>query len=246
MPKNIEPVHQRVVFTDATLGYQDNAVLNHVDLTLAAGELIGVVGCSGAGKSTILSALCGVEVVLSGTVAINGVNLVASKHTAGFVPQLTNDIVSCLSILEVVSLGNPRRGLRTSRSERQNATDLLTRLGLGDLLFRRVDELSGGQRQRVAIARALTVSSSLLVCDEPTSGADPVLSADIVNVLADVAASGTTVIVATHDFGTVVPLLHRLVGVGNGRILYDGSPKAFGTVQQTLVFGQKVSSGEFR
>lgn len=233
-------INPRVVFTNASLGYRANTVLRDVNLTLAAGELVGLVGRSGAGKTTMISALCGANVLLEGTVTIDGVDPARMPHPVGFVPQLNNDTVSTLSVLELVALGNPRKGLRTTRTERHHAAELLSRLGLEGLGNRRVDELSGGQRQRVAIARALTASSALLLCDEPTSGADPVLTSEIVNVLTEVAASGTTVVVATHDVTTVTPQLDRLIGVGNGAIVFDGAPDTFGQQQQAEVYGPGI------
>ena len=236
----------RVVFTRATLGYRNNPVLRDITMSFAAGELVGIVGRSGAGKSTLISALCGADVLLQGTVNVNGANPATAAHPVGFVPQLTNEAATRLSILELVTIGNPRRGLRTTRAERNQAAELLVRLGLDGVSSRRIDELSGGQRQRVAIARALTASSALLLCDEPTSGADPALASDIVSVLSEVAASGTTVIVATHDLATVTPRLDRLIGIGEGAVLFDGSPADFGRQQQAAVYGMGIISGGAR
>ena len=232
-----------VIFDEVTVGYGAAVVLEGLNFNLAAGELVGVIGRSGAGKSTLISALCGGDVVLGGKLTVNGQDPRTVNHPVGFVPQINDEVISRLSIEEVVTLGNPRRGLFTSRSERVAAAALLERLGLAGYGRRRLDELSGGQRQRVAIARALTASSALLLCDEPTSGADPVLAVEIADVLAEVAAQGTTVVVATHDLAVVAPRLHRLIGITNGRVMFDGSPTEFGASEQSAVYGSAVSGG---
>lgn len=236
-----------VVLEKATLGYSADApVLVDVDVSMRAGELVGVVGCSGAGKSTLLSALCGGPVQLSGRVLVEGRDPRRSGHPVGLVPQLGDEVLTNLSLIELVSLGRPRAGLFSSRTERAAAAALLDRLGLSGLGSRRMGELSGGQRQRVAIARALTASSAVLLCDEPTSGADPALTAEIVGVLAEVAASGATVIIATHDLSVVAPRLDRLIGVAGNGIRFDGSPAEFGTAEQSVVYGAAMQTGGVR
>lgn len=232
------PVAQLV---DATLGYRNHPVLTDVNLILGAGELIGVIGASGAGKSTLLGALSGADVQLGGAVTVAGADPRWSTSPVGLVPQLDDGTPTRLSVEELVALGRPRAGLFTSRAERSAVSARLAQLGLAPNRRRRIDELSGGQRQRVAIARALMGSSTLVLCDEPTSGADPALTVDIVDVLAGVARAGTTVIIATHDLAVVVPRLDRLVGIGNGTICYDGTPDGFDVDAQADVYGTPVT-----
>jgi ABC-type Mn2+/Zn2+ transport system ATPase subunit len=224
----------------SVLGYRA-PVLTGIDLRAAHGELVGILGRSGAGKSTLLAALSGADVQLGGTVTVNGADPRRSTHPVGLVPQLSDETVTRLNIAEIVALGAPRTGLFTSRSERAAANAALERLGLHGHSTRRLDELSGGQRQRVAIARALTGSTNLLLCDEPTSGADPVLAEEIVTVLAEVASAGTTVLIATHDLAVVAPQLHRLVGIGAGSIRYDGVPADFDDTARTAVYGAELT-----
>ncbi len=237
------PGSPTVVLENATLGYRADApVLVEVDVSIHAGELVGVVGCSGAGKSTLLSALCGAPVQLSGRVLVESRDPRRSGHRVGLVPQLGDEVLTNLSLIEVISLGRPRAGLFTSRAERAAVSELLDRLGLGGFGSRRMGELSGGQRQRVAIARALTASSAVLLCDEPTSGADPALTAEIVGVLAEVAAAGATVIIATHDLSVVAPQLDRLIGIAGNGIRFDGNPVEFGAAEQSAVYGTAVQA----
>jgi len=216
-----------IEIVDGVLGYPDTNVLSNLNLCIKQGELIGVIGCSGAGKSTLLGALSGANVQTGGSLLVNGVDPRTSTHPVGLVPQLGHEVATNLRVSELVALGSPRYGLFTSREERINASKLLEKLGLLGLENRRIDELSGGQRQRVSIARALTSSASLLLCDEPTSGADPVLAADIINVLSEIASSGTTVVIATHDLSVVIPKLERVIGLSKGTISFDDQVSNF-------------------
>jgi ABC-type Mn2+/Zn2+ transport system ATPase subunit len=243
MPGAEKAGRRRVVFEQVTLGYRGAPVLSRVNLELHAGEMVGIIGRSGAGKSTLIAALCGGDVVIDGSVTIDGLNPKRLRQPVGFVPQLNNETLSRLSVVELVALGKPRIGLFTSRRERMEATVLLERLGLEGLGERRLDQLSGGQRQRVAIARALTASDTLLLCDEPTSGADPVLTSEISNVLAEVAGKGTTVVVATHDLAMVAPRLDRLIGIANGEVIFDDTPAMFTPEQQVAVYGAGILDG---
>jgi ABC-type Mn2+/Zn2+ transport system ATPase subunit len=227
----------------ADLGHDAKVVLGDVNLTVRAGELVGVVGRSGAGKSTLLAALAGAPVQLSGTVVVRGLDPRRSDHPVGLVPQMGDETPTRLSVVELIALGSPRTGLFTTRRERSEAGRLLERLGLEGMGRRRITELSGGQRQRVAIARALTASSTLLLCDEPTSGADPTLAAEIVDVLTDVARNGTTVLVATHDLSGVASRLDRVIGIGSGRVCFDGPAASFGPEQFKAVYANDVKVG---
>ncbi len=226
------------------LGYGGQVVLTGLDVVVGHGELVGIVGRSGAGKSTFLAALAGAPVQLGGTHLVNGVDPRRSAHPVGLVPQIGDEVVTRLRVDELISLGAPRSGLFTSKAERAKATELIEQLGMSGFAHRRLDELSGGQRQRVAIARALMGSTNLLLCDEPTSGADPVLAAEIVDVLTAVAARGTTVLIATHDLTVVVPRLGRVIGFGSGRVVYDGPATDFSTAARAAVYGSVLWAGQ--
>jgi ABC-type multidrug transport system ATPase subunit len=228
----------------ATLGYKDKIILSGLTSVAYHGETIAVLGRSGSGKSTLLSALSGAAVQIEGMVLVNGVDPRKAKLSVGLVPQITDEIITRLSVEEIVSLGIPRNGLFTSKSERSRAKEILEQLGLSTFATKQMYELSGGQRQRVAIARALMSSTRLLLCDEPTSGADPYLAAEIVNLLTNLSSTGTTVIIATHDLGVVLPRLSRVIGLYEGNILYDGPTKDFGDKEKLSIYGQNFIKRE--
>lgn len=163
-------------------------------------------------------------------------------NPVGLVPQAAEERWGSLCVGEIVSLGRPRRGLITSRAERIAAREHLKMLGLEGFGRRRMNELSGGQLQRVAIARGLMVSPGFLLCDEPTSGVDPVLAGEIIDLLKVVARSGTTVIVATHDLGVVVPRLQRVLGLAAGRLVLDVATERFDPAAFSLVFESSMKA----
>jgi len=188
-------------------------ILDDVSFALRLGEMVALLGASGAGKSTLLAAICGHVRPTSG--------VVSPGTGAGFVAQTPFDPRSPLSVEEIVSLGRPRRGLVTTRAEHRRARDVLGRLGLDGLENRRLNELSGGQCQRVAIATALAFDSPLLLLDEPTSGADPVLADEVLELLRGLVVDGTTVLLAGHDASRLIGRSDRVLGLAAGRLVLD-------------------------
>jgi zinc transport system ATP-binding protein len=218
---------------EADLGWGGRAVLRDVNLEVSAGELVMLLGASGAGKSTLLSALAGMRCVLSGSVEVAG----NRSGRAGFVPQGLTGVDSPLAVEEHVALGRVTGGWRSSRTELAAARALLTQLGIGTKARDRLMELSGGQRQRAMIARALMASSSLLLCDEPTSGADMVLATEIAGVLRGLADGGCTVAVATHDHRTFTPVCDRVIGIASGAIVFDGRAQELDEYVLQTIYG---------
>ena len=209
-----------VVVDGVTVRYKNSVALDNVSFTASRGQVVAVVGASGAGKSTLLKVLTGVLSPTSGRYAIGDGQAATS---VGFVPQLDGSGDDCpLSAVEVVALGAPRTGFATRREEREKARRLLDELGLAGLADRTLSELSGGQRQRVAIARALATGADVLICDEPTSGADPVRVAEIMQTLTAIARSGAVVILSTHDVDRVARHADLVVALHAGKVAFCG------------------------
>ncbi len=205
--------------------------LNNVNLTVAPGELVAVMGPSGSGKSTLLNMLGALDVPTSGQVLINGQDLAAIRnkdqfraHTVGFVFQLHN-LLPTLTARE--NLEVPMVGHAGPRARRRRAAELLEIVGLGDRMNHLPNQLSGGQRQRVAIARALVNNPPLVLADEPTGALDTAAGQELMKLIRQLnETQGTTFIVVTHDLA-VARQTRRVVVMADGAIVREdriGSP----------------------
>ncbi|WP_308491627.1 ABC transporter ATP-binding protein [Microbacterium terrisoli] len=203
-----------------------------VQLQVARGDVVAVMGPSGAGKSTLFAAIAGFAPLTEGHVGLNGRTLDAAAGHA--VPPHRRGVVLLgqeprlfphLSARENVAFG-PRARRVHRRQARMDADAWLERVGLAGAGDRRPAQLSGGQQQRVALARALATSPLLLLLDEPLTSLDPETAAGIRAVLNDqLAQTGTTTLVATHDAGDAASLADRLVVIEDGRITQQGRPR---------------------
>jgi ABC-type polar amino acid transport system ATPase subunit len=220
----------RTVLVAEGLGcaYHGKSVVTDVDLTIPAGQTVAVLGPSGAGKSTMLRCLAGLEPLATGSVGFQGELL--SKAGAkprsvggriGMVFQQFN-LFPHLTALENVALA-PTRVLGTAKGQaRAEALALLDRVGLAEHAGHFPYELSGGQQQRVAIARALAMRPELMLFDEPTSALDPEFTREVLAVMRDLAESGMTIVVVTHEMGFARQSSDRVVFMAEGRIVEDG------------------------
>lgn len=207
-------------------------VLKDVTFHVEPGQMLGLFGASGAGKSTLLEVICGQLEACSGTIMFDGKRCTS----AGFVPQAPFERRVALSVREVVALARPRIGLVTSRSERRRSEETLERLGMTPYANRRLSELSGGQLQRVAIATAVNRGLSVLLCDEPTSGADPVVARAVLELLREIADDGIAVVVASHDVERVLSSIDHVVGLRAGQIVLDKPTAMLGADEVTGIF----------
>ena len=217
-----------VRFERFSCGYDGAPVLRDVDLTIARGAFVGIVGPSGAGKTTLLRSIVGVVPRVEGRLTVDG-RAVGRGATpgVGWVPQLeTVDWNFPATVREVVLMGgwaeHPWRAWATA-ADRERVDDLLERLGIGGLAGRHIRELSGGQQQRVFLARALIADPAILLLDEPTSGVDLKTRDDILHLLADLNATGITIVLTTHELNTVAAHLPWVVCV-NGGVIAEGDP----------------------
>jgi len=211
-----------VRFAAASARYGHHEVLHHIDLTIGADALLGVVGPSGSGKTTLLRLLTGQLAPSKGSVdRVDGLRL-------AYVPQVeTVNWSFPVTVAECVLMGRVR-GRRLpwrSKAEQAMVDAMLDRLGIGGLGSRHIRELSGGQQQRVFLARALLGEPDLLVLDEPTSGVDVRTRHEILHLLADLNDDGLAIVLSTHDLNGIAAHLPRVVCL-NRRVIADGPPLA--------------------
>ena len=199
--------------------------LNDLSLTVAQGEFVFLTGPSGAGKSTLLRLLLMQDRATSGELVVGGQNLAQLKRreiqeyrrTIGFIFQ-DFKLIPTRTLLENVSFVPEVTGVSESQ-QRRRAFQVLKWVGLQHRMGAYPTDLSGGEQQRVAIARALVNSPTLVLADEPTGNLDPDLSLEIMNLLREVNASGTTVVVATHDRELIRLVGRRTVTLDQGKVV---------------------------
>jgi glutamate transport system ATP-binding protein len=208
-------------------------VLRDVDMTIDRGEVVVVIGPSGSGKSTLCRAINRLEPIDSGRILLDGRELPAEgkalakmRAEVGMVFQSFN-LFAHKTVLDNVTLG-PVKVLGRSRSQAEaRARELLDRVGIGEQAGKLPAQLSGGQQQRVAIARALAMDPKVLLFDEPTSALDPEMINEVLDVMRDLAASGMTMIVVTHEMGFARSAANRVAFMDAGRIVEESPPQEF-------------------
>ncbi|CAN5178889.1 amino acid ABC transporter ATP-binding protein [soil metagenome] len=210
--------------------YGDKVVLRDVDLAVERHEVVCLIGSSGSGKSTLLRCLNLLETVDDGSVFLDGeeitdpaVDARRVRRRMGLVFQAYN-LFPHMSVLDNVTLA-PRKAHGMGRSEAEsNARELLGRFGLADKAEEHPDRLSGGQQQRVAIVRAMATGPELLLLDEVTSALDPELVGEVLDLLRDLAAGGTTLVLATHEMAFAREVATSVCFLDDGMILERGQP----------------------
>ncbi|MER5468180.1 amino acid ABC transporter ATP-binding protein [Streptomyces sp. NPDC002935] len=220
--------------------YGTQQVLNGVELTVRPGEVTVVVGPSGSGKSTLLRVINHLEKPEIGHVSLNGELIGVRRHgerlkelservilaqrgRIGFVFQNFN-LFPHLTVLDNVAAAPVATGKLSKPDAQELARDLLARVGLADKAAAYPRQLSGGQQQRVAIARALALRPGVILFDEPTSALDPELVGEVLAVIKDLADSGTTLVIVTHEIGFAREIADRVVFMDAGRIVEQGPP----------------------
>ncbi|MDB5429923.1 MAG: transporter related protein [Caulobacter sp.] len=208
--------------------FGDTPVLRGIDLTVAPGEAVAIVGPSGSGKSTFLRCVAGLETFDAGALSVAGVEASPGKANAraltgrvGFVFQSFN-LFPHLTALENVTLA-PMKVRGVSRAEaREAGLAMLTKVGLADRAHGYPSELSGGQQQRCAIARALAMQPEVMLFDEPTSALDPELVAEVLDVIRDLAAEGRTLVIVTHQMDFAREVAGRTLFMDEGAVVEAG------------------------
>ncbi|SEF18019.1 amino acid ABC transporter ATP-binding protein [Jiangella alba] len=211
--------------------FGDLEVLKGVDLTVAPGQVVCVIGPSGSGKSTLLRCVNRLEEPTSGSVRIEGIDILDPeidldrvRARIGMVFQQFN-LFPHLSVLRNLTIAQ-RRVLGRGRAEAvEVARHNLERVGLTDKVDAYPAHLSGGQQQRVAIARALSMNPDLMLFDEPTSALDPELVGDVLDVMRDLAHSGMTMMVVTHEMGFAREVGDEMIFMDGGVVVESGRPR---------------------
>jgi len=216
--------------SDLRKSYGERVVLADVDLVVNPHDVVCLIGSSGSGKSTLLRCLNLLEDIDDGVIRFDGreisdprVDRRAVRSRMGMVFQAYN-LFPHMTVIENVTLA-PRRVLGLSRGDAEaRAMELLERIGLAAKRDDYPDRLSGGQQQRVAIARALAMQPDLMLLDEITSALDPELVAEVLGLIRELAGSGMTMLIATHEMGFARDIANRVCFLDEGRILEQGPP----------------------
>jgi polar amino acid transport system ATP-binding protein len=214
--------------------YQDNIVIEGINLTIHKGDVVGVIGPSGTGKSTLLRCINQLEMPEEGTISMNGKTIDLSKKNRKEIIELrknTGMVFQRFNLFEKkTALENVMEGLivvqKKSREEaRQIALEELDKVGMAPWANHYPAHLSGGQQQRVAIARSLAMKPQLLLLDEPTSALDPELVGEVLETIKKVAGMGFTMILVSHEMNFVRHVSNRVIFLDGGHIVEDGTPK---------------------
>ncbi|MEJ5915468.1 amino acid ABC transporter ATP-binding protein [Pseudokineococcus sp. 1T1Z-3] len=215
--------------------FGDLHVLKDVDLTIGRGEVVVVIGPSGSGKSTLCRTINRLETYEGGSITVDGQQLPEEgkalarlRADVGMVFQAFN-LFAHKTVLENVTLGPIKvRKVKKADAERR-ARELLDRVGVGHQAKKYPAQLSGGQQQRVAIARALAMDPKVMLFDEPTSALDPEMINEVLEVMTDLASSGMTMVVVTHEMGFARKAADRVVFMADGELVEQADPETFFT-----------------
>jgi len=221
-----------VELQDVHKQFGDNVVLAGIDLTVATGEVLVIIGPSGSGKSTLLRCINLLEPLQSGRIYFEGEEITrkgadvsGARQRIGIVFQQFN-LFPHLTVMNNLTLA-ARRIRKLPRSEAEaRARELLHTVGLSEKAGQHPHQLSGGQQQRVAIARALMMAPHVMLFDEVTSALDPELVGEVLVVMRDLAESGMTMLVVTHEMQFAREVGDRLIFMDEGRIIEQGHPAA--------------------
>ena len=213
--------------------YDTKVVLDGVDLEVFPGQIVAVIGSSGSGKSTVLRCVNLLEDILDGQIFLEGVEISEPdvdqdkvREQIGLVFQSFN-LFGHLSILENITLALIHVKKMPKEEAKKKALTWLERIGLADKADSYPDKLSGGQQQRTAIVRAIAMEPKVLLLDEVTSALDPELVGEVLSLIKDLKASGTTILMATHELSFAREVADWVIFLEKGKILEQGEAKEF-------------------
>ncbi|MET9854128.1 amino acid ABC transporter ATP-binding protein [Streptomyces sp. NPDC006450] len=208
-------------------------VLQDIDLSIARGEVVVVIGPSGSGKSTLCRTINRLETIDSGSITVDGKQLPSEgkalaklRADVGMVFQSFN-LFAHKTVLQNVMLGQLKVRKTDQAAALEKAKSLLDRVGVGSQADKYPAQLSGGQQQRVAIARALAMDPKVMLFDEPTSALDPEMINEVLEVMQQLAREGMTMVVVTHEMGFARSAANRVVFMADGKIVEEATPEQF-------------------
>ena len=215
---------------DLHKSFGKNEVLKGIDLDVHKGEVIAIIGPSGSGKSTFLRTMNLLEVPTKGTIHFEGVDITDKsndifkmREKMGMVFQQFNLFLN-MSVLDNITLSPIKTKGIDKASAQKKAYELLEKVGLRDKADANPQSLSGGQQQRIAIARGLAMDPDVLLFDEPTSALDPEMVGEVLGVMQDLAKSGMTMVIVTHEMGFAREVADRVIFMDGGHIIEEGTP----------------------
>ncbi len=214
-------------------------VLQDINVSIASGEVVVVIGPSGSGKSTLCRAINRLETIDKGSISLDGQplpdegkQLANLRAEVGMVFQSFN-LFAHKTILENVTLGPIKVRKKSKADAEKRAKELLDRVGVAHQSSKYPAQLSGGQQQRVAIARALAMEPKVMLFDEPTSALDPEMIKEVLDVMVDLAKRGMTMVVVTHEMGFARTAADRVIFMADGQIVEENTPEEFFTNPQS-------------
>jgi len=223
-----------IEFRDVHKAFGETAVLRGIDLNIERGSVVVICGPSGSGKSTLLRLINRLEILDSGSILVNNVNIHKASKTElrsartriGFVFQQFN-LYPHMSARENITLSLRKLLKLDKQTADRRADELLASVGLADKALSLPHELSGGQQQRVAIARSLAMDPEILLFDEPTSALDPEMIGEVLTVIKQLSHRGITLVVVTHEMGFAREVADRVVFIDEGKVVEHATPVDF-------------------
>ena len=213
--------------------FGDNCVLDGITTDIRKGEVVAIIGPSGSGKSTFLRSLNLLEKPTGGRILVEGaditdpkINIDRHRQKIGMVFQQFN-LFPHKTVKENIMLAPVTLKLKTPEEASAKADELLERVGLPDKADAYPDSLSGGQKQRIAIARALAMNPDVMLLDEPTSALDPEMVGEVLEIMKELAESGMTMVVVTHEMGFAREVASRVLFIDEGKIQEENTPEEF-------------------
>lgn len=232
MRGDLEIMNDNVILEikDLHKNYEKQEVLKGISTNVNRGDVIAVIGPSGCGKSTFLRSLNLLEVPTKGQILFEGTDLTDKKTNINVVRQKIGmvfqqfNLFPNMTIKDNIMLAPIKLGILSKEEASQKADELLERIGLGDKAQAYPMQLSGGQKQRIAIVRSLAMNPDVILFDEPTSALDPEMVGEVLSVMKELARSGMTMVVVTHEMGFAREVANRVMFINEGVIAEEGTP----------------------